>query len=591
MMNAINGHSSSVACDHHHHRDNMMLPKPATTTTNNATAATATTATTATAVVAAATTTTGATTASVSTAPAISGQQAPPPRQPQPQEQQWMMPHLAPPPPLPQQQQRAPSPPPAAPSQHQQEHPEQQRPQELQHGQQQYSHEEQLQQQHHQRLHPPQQQQPYAEASASLAVASGMTFPTADAANDEDNSEYLNSTIHPIHHQQQQQQQHHTNNGERPPRRKRPKSMSFAYLQGQLLESSPLPNNTSNDLSSSRDDINVLSDATARGILKTLLDEHRVRLNEPPDDVVTALAYVQQRFYMPKQTVVKSMSIDQTLQLAKMDQLSFLGSFLMVLEEAEEAAAASATTSTTTASVAPALGSAGGAASVSVSALDLIKRCCLAIHPSKIPPLMDAEEMAIAALEFLGSNSTATSANGSSTLLPDLPLIRFVKYEADVRKRFYEKVGSWKLNDDKVTMQQVTALEDVFLSDCSDYRFLRRGVCGPRMTSTAAEDALYLRGKHKVPSNSSSNSTSNKRNSKQQQQSAAVRKAAATVAAANSTAVGGGDVANHDNHPIGEQQPSGFMTSPITLEDAGGETGELHNSRSHSPSYPEECYE
>jgi hypothetical protein len=396
--------------------------------------------------------------------------------------------------------------------------------------------------------------------------------------------------------------------------------MAFAYLQGQLLESSPLPTTTRTNSTNSRrrDDDMILTNPMARSILQSLLEKEagghphrrvrRLRM-ESHDDVVTALAYVQQRFYWPKRTVVQSMSIDETLQLAKMDQLSFLGSFLMVLQEAEEAAAAAATMIASTRAHSGSSSVSGTASVAAVSALDLIKRCCLAIHPSKIPPLMDAEEMAIAALEFLGSNSsaTATNADGTTTtttttdtttttttaLLPHLPLIRFVKYEADVRKRFYEKVGTWKLDDDAM-MQQVMALEDVFLSDCTDYRFLRRGVCGPRMTSTAAEDALYLRGKHKVTnSGSSSSNASNKRNaSKQQQQqqqpqpsAAAGKTAAATAAAANSTA--------KDHRPIAEQEPSHFapgsLSDPMAAEEAG-EADKVNNSRSHSPLYPEESF-
>jgi hypothetical protein len=350
--------------------------------------------------------------------------------------------------------------------------------------------------------------------------------------------------------------------------------MAFAYLQGQLL------GDQSGAAAASCPEIRRdLMAEPARTILQDLLDQHHARLQESPDDVVTALAYVAQRF-LPKKTVNKSMSIDQTLEWAKMDQLSFLGSFLMVIEEAESEAASVAaqphlqdgaavvetTTKTTTAAV---------------TALDLIKRCCLAINPSKIPPLMDAEEMAIAALEFLGSstitdNNSSDGSNGNSdTLFPDLPLIRFLKYESDVRKRSYEKVGTWQLNDSM--MQQVAALEEVFLLDCTDYRFLRRGVCGPRMTSSAAEDALYLRGKHKVTTSSSnSSSATNKKNSNASasRAAAALRMAAAMKAAADSASSAvlvGEENANNDHavhHPIDVAE----LTNPIfALDDDGGE--------------------
>ena len=158
-----------------------------------------------------------------------------------------------------------------------------------------------------------------------------------------------------------------------------------------------------------------------------------------------------------------------------LEQLAYLQSFLAVFEQEE------GTKSSTKSG-----GATGSANSgTGVAARLLLKRCCLAVCPSMVPSALDAEEMAMAALEFLSSTfhsnqdqEDVTALLSPSLLFPSLPLIRPIKVENTIKKRVYVRAYDWSLRD-PTFVQSMNALEEVFFNDASSYKWLRRGVFVP----------------------------------------------------------------------------------------------------------------
>jgi len=221
-------------------------------------------------------------------------------------------------------------------------------------------------------------------------------------------------------------------------KRKRRTSAGFSYLRNQLLHS------------------NTSMSSSAKSLLRNLLRENDIEVTGREDEEDDVLTEVPMRAKTIK-TVDETMSDETILQLAQKGQLCFLGSLLKVVDESQG----------------------------SVSTRHCIKKCCLAIPPGKVPALMDAKEMVMAGLHFLSSE---IDMDGTDSL-PSLPLIRPVQMIGDLEKRFYEKVGDWKLQD---VMDKVSALENIFLSDCSKYKLMGREKFCPRLER--GEQLLLLKG-------------------------------------------------------------------------------------------------
>ena len=158
----------------------------------------------------------------------------------------------------------------------------------------------------------------------------------------------------------------------------------------------------------------------------------------------------------------------EILDLAKKNELSYLGSFLKAIEQGDE--------------------------NEPVTAKYLTRRCCLAVNPAFAPACMDAEEFVLAALEFLESAAVDTTDHPH---LPRLPLIQAGRPENDIRKRTYTKAYPWKLVD---MLDSISYLENIFLSDASEYKWLRREAFAPMNMDATALEALLLKGKFRASS-------------------------------------------------------------------------------------------
>ena len=219
---------------------------------------------------------------------------------------------------------------------------------------------------------------------------------------------------------------------------KPPLYLAFAYLQGHAWHP------TKSSLSGS-----------ARTLLQSLLkDEHFLPWDDDEENTTksrtekvlsAALDLVsQQQQQQTNQVVVVHSGLPDSgiVELTReprregRQRLSYLQSFLSVLQDEMQN------------------GSSGG-----VPARVLLKRCCLTIAPSRVPAALDAEEMAMAALEFLSSTFQPSSSVVPSP--PKLPLIRPVKEENDIKKRCYVPVGTWQL-DDPIFVAAMNVLEDWF---------------------------------------------------------------------------------------------------------------------------------
>jgi len=169
--------------------------------------------------------------------------------------------------------------------------------------------------------------------------------------------------------------------------------------------------------------------------------------------------------------------------LGKKNELSYLGSFLKAIEQGDDKP---------------------------VTAKYLTRRCCLAVNPAFVPARMDAEEFVLAALEFLESVAVDTSDHPH---LPRLPLIQqAMQPENDIRKRAYVKAYPWKLVD---ILDSISYLETIFLSDGSEYKWLRREAFAPMNMDETALEALLLKGKFRAPSAKKKTPASRTKKSKQ----------------------------------------------------------------------------
>jgi hypothetical protein len=185
-------------------------------------------------------------------------------------------------------------------------------------------------------------------------------------------------------------------------------------------------------------------------------------------DVEYSLALTNARLQSKKKLVEANMKDEEILQLARNDELSFLGSFLKVIEDGN---------------------------GEPVTSRHLCRRCCLAVNPVYVPAGMDAEEFALGALTFL---ETSFVGKTKHPLVPRLPLLRAEKEENDIRKRAYVKAYEWKLSD---ILDTLAYLDYVFLSNSGDLKWLQREAFGPvQLLDAESEAALFLKGKFRAPS-------------------------------------------------------------------------------------------
>jgi hypothetical protein len=117
----------------------------------------------------------------------------------------------------------------------------------------------------------------------------------------------------------------------------------------------------------------------------------------------------------------------------------------------------------------------------------MLAKVCFVVPPSAIPGSMDAKDMVLAALQFLSSTYEAKSKE-----MMELPIIKAVQRYSDLEKRYYQKEGTWQLEDfDKDG--RLLKLEDFFLLSPSSWKWLRREVFCPRLTK-AEEATFFLNG-------------------------------------------------------------------------------------------------
>ena len=193
-----------------------------------------------------------------------------------------------------------------------------------------------------------------------------------------------------------------------PPRKRRSliknssqlKSSGFAFLQKRVLRNDEISEH-------------------AQNLLKDLLSDHNIDLEDYDDEngsigeedddgdennegLGKLRPPISKRFKkspvsrMP--AVDKTMSDETILQASQAGRISFLGSLLRTIQEAEEQAAA-----TSISAVPEEIASSSGTVPVPVTAHHCIKTCCLSVLPAAVPAHMDAKEMVLAALHFLSS--------------------------------------------------------------------------------------------------------------------------------------------------------------------------------------------
>lgn len=117
----------------------------------------------------------------------------------------------------------------------------------------------------------------------------------------------------------------------------------------------------------------------------------------------------------------------------------------------------------------------------------LFKTCCLAVRPGDVPGSMDAKEMVMAALQFLSGDCSTNSDD-----LVALPLIRPVQELADLERRTFHMYGDWSLLDEDLR-EKVLRLEQIFVSSPSSWKWLKRELYSPRLSSKD-ETAFFLKG-------------------------------------------------------------------------------------------------
>lgn len=200
----------------------------------------------------------------------------------------------------------------------------------------------------------------------------------------------------------------------------------FRYLQQQLLSEE-------------------LSDAQ-KELLRQITNENKVDLENHNG----AEMYPLTKKPKTLKTVDSNMSDETILQFAKQvpSSMSLLASLLKVLDND------------------------GG----TVSAKAFLKTCALTVRPGMVPPVMDAKEMVLAALQFLSETTD---------------WIRPVQEQSDFEKRSYEKVGTWKLAD---ILPRLAELEDVFYEGATDLNWMPRTRFVPPMQNPVEEDLLLLKG-------------------------------------------------------------------------------------------------
>ena len=265
----------------------------------------------------------------------------------------------------------------------------------------------------------------------------------ADVEDEEDEEEEAQVVEEPVTEDEQEP----VEKSELPKNRKRPRPSAFAYLQSLVHEGSY-------ELS-----------GPAQSVLKDLLREEHIQLAEPVTDADFALHQATARV-QSKRVVDADMVDDEIMELAKKNELSYLGSFLKAVEEADKQP---------------------------VSSRHLSRRCLLAVNPACVPASLDAEEFSLAAMEFLESSIETKD----HPHLPRLPLIKSEKPENDIRKRTYIKAYPWNLAD---ILDSVVYLDSIFLSDASDFRWLRREAFGPMNLDETASETLFLKGKFRASS-------------------------------------------------------------------------------------------
>lgn len=206
----------------------------------------------------------------------------------------------------------------------------------------------------------------------------------------------------------------------------------FRYLQQQLL--------LSDELDDSQKDL----------LRQILVNDHQVHLENDNDIALQPSFNLPSRSWKTLKTIDSNMSDETVLQFAKQvpSSMSLLASILKVLDDD------------------------GG----SVSAKAFLKTCALTVRPGMVPPMMDAKDMVLAALQFLSETTE---------------WIRPVQAQSDLEKRSYEKVGGWKFTE---ILAQVAELEDVFYEGATDLTWMPRTRFVPPMQNPVEEDLLLLKG-------------------------------------------------------------------------------------------------
>lgn len=323
----------------------------------------------------------------------------------------------------------------------------------------------------------------------------------------------------------------------------------FVYLHDQLTKGQE----SSKDETS---DDNVLS-SPAKKLLKRLLNEHGIELNlgtrglpllTHPIQVSRSATkpsflegeeeeeHRQKRLklssprteYQPehhrpvkKRPIDSNMSDERIMQLAQRGELSFLASILKIMEEEiyENTHVMGGSNHKKSASSAN-----------SVTTKFLIKSCCLAISPARVPAACDAKEMVMAALyflscpEFLPDYENKGRDRSTKDLYPRLPLIQQAQQQpmADLEKRSYQPAYDWTFrsndsssdssamkgggdgdtSDYDLFLQQVLNLEEIFFDsvDTSILTSEQSGAVSPA-TLKACEltNNMYLAREHTCP--------------------------------------------------------------------------------------------
>lgn len=198
---------------------------------------------------------------------------------------------------------------------------------------------------------------------------------------------------------------------------------------------------------------------TAKELLKNLLHEHNVKLEDHGGDLGTnAEALYVMHMTTQRWPPLQESQDEETLQMARDGKLSFFSSILSTMETNDPP----------------------------VSTKRLIRHSCLTVKPGDLPGNVDAKDFVLAALHFLSSVLKSVP----NVRFPSLPLIRPVQWTGDLEKRNFEKVGDWKLDD---IQEKVNNLEQLFVRSPSTWKWLRREAFSPRLSSDD-ETTFFLKG-------------------------------------------------------------------------------------------------